>query len=135
MITKMHVNVEIPSCENPSYECQNMSKLLLYNDRSWISRFATCQLISRDWKNLHKTSPAGKIHHSLSSLRTTTINNHSYFSVLSMALLPNNEMNIFSKLKFPHMPTFQDWKFGSGGDGALWWKYPQRNAITWKKIR
>ena len=54
-----------------------MLKSLLYNDQSWISRFATCQLISRDWKNLHKTSPAGKIHHSLSSLRTTTINNHS----------------------------------------------------------
>lgn len=50
------------------HDCQNSSKLLLYSDRSWISRFATCQLISCDCKILQSTSPAGKIHHSLSSL-------------------------------------------------------------------
>jgi hypothetical protein len=53
------------------HDCQNSSKSLLYSERSWISRFATCQFISWDCKILHTTSPAGKIHHSLSSLHTT----------------------------------------------------------------
>lgn len=51
-----------------TYDCQNTSKSELYNERSCISKFATCQLISRDWRHLHKSNPTGKIHHSLSSM-------------------------------------------------------------------
>lgn len=53
---------------NVFQDCQNNSKSLLYNERSWISRFATCWLIRRDWTSLQSTSPVGKIHHSFSSL-------------------------------------------------------------------
>lgn len=31
-----------------TYDCQNTSKSELYNERSCISKFATCQFISRD---------------------------------------------------------------------------------------
>lgn len=64
------------------HDCQKSSKSLLYNERSWISKFATCQLTSWDWKILHRTSPAGKIHHSLSSLHKQRKWMHDYISLL-----------------------------------------------------
>lgn len=50
------------------HDCQNKFGSLLYNERSWISRFATCQSISRAWMHLQSTSPVGNSHHQLSSL-------------------------------------------------------------------
>lgn len=68
------------------HDCQNSSKSLLYKDRSWISRLATCQLMSWDWNNLHKTNPAGKIHHSLSSLHACIPRQRVRFSQISSLL-------------------------------------------------
>lgn len=126
---KNRVNVAEHSPVKNYQDCQNSSKSLLYKERSWISRLATCQLISCDWKILHKTRLAGKIHHSLSSLH----HNHilwRHTQVDDITYIWTTEK--LSATESSYMLIFQ----GCNGCFLLdaWllkWTYPQMKATTW----